>query len=265
MTGCTNKTNTTIRPARAVRGLTLTELLIAIVAGAIVLTGLARFLTYVSRDYAHVESIAELEQNAYHAYNALGGLLMETGADLPQLDTALRVDAADSVRLYENPWGAYYAASEQTTVTFLALDDADPFHCESTYSAMHFNYDPNTPWWSEVTIDTVDMAGDTVHFGSAVDLETGDILYRRREVTYYHRDSDNTIVAKRGEESEAIAENVDSLRMTFFDKHGNQTTDWAVMRTCSLCVTVFSPYKIRKGERETRTRCKRIYFRNRTE
>lgn len=249
----------------AVRGLTLTELLIALVAGAIVLTGLARFLTFVSRDYSHVESIAELEQNAYHAYNALGGLLMETGAELPQLDTALQVYAADSVHAYDNPRGAYYAASEQTTVTFLALDDADPFHCESTYTAMHFNYDPTAPWWSEETIDTVDMADDTVHFSGTVDLGIGDILYRRREVKYYRRGSDNTIVADRGGESEVIAENVDSLRMTFFDKDGNQTTDWAVMKTCSLCVTVYSPHKLRNGERETRTRCKRLYFRNRTE
>ena len=228
-------------------GLTLVEMLVALVIAGLALTGIMRVLQGNLNSYSLQTQVMEMQQDTHHAGRVLEETVLQIGADLP--DTGLVVvglasSGDDSVELKVNPRGAnvFFADSAATTAArCLKVPDAAGFIKTDSRSLVLVKrfVDRSRPC-SLLAIDEgkgggnfssgVDTVNDSICLTGQGRFAPGDGLYAYVTDRYYRQ---GTCIMRN---SDTLCENIDSLAFTFRDSANNPTTNWYLMRTVWIVV-----------------------------
>lgn len=228
-------------------GITLLELMVAIVVSSIVIIGLARLFSTTVDHYSMQTQLSELHENTQYAVKYLSDAIMQVGADLPDSGIAIFEQpyaGADSVAVLVNPRGAaHYVERTTTGVKVLAVDDASAF-IDRYGRELKILRKPYVRWDAveEYSFDIaytsdgafsggVDTINDSIAVSKAMDLERGDAIFAYLIESYY-LDS-----MKLYHDDNVVAENIDSMAITFYDSTGTTaTTEWDDARSAEVCV-----------------------------
>jgi prepilin-type N-terminal cleavage/methylation domain-containing protein len=228
-------------------GFTLIEIMIGLGVSAILILGLTRLYSATLGSYSLQEQLTEMNQNAKFTMKEVSDVLMQAGADcglvtdMLEKDTVIKAASApcNSFTIKINPRGGLYTIVKDTVLNTYAacslkVDNAYSFRLADKIghvsSINHFAAPFKT-----YTLNGLDSANNKlfVSGGSAVDsFYVGDGLYSFKSHRYYLNgtnlclDSDNIV----------MAENIDSLNLTFMDSTGASTTSWSLMRSVALVV-----------------------------
>jgi Tfp pilus assembly protein PilW len=213
----------------------MVELLVTIVAGAIVILGVYRLLGQSLWSYNMQEQMTDMSQNATYTMKRLSEVLAEVGSYLPEKNyTVVLFNAAnpDSVCMRINKKSAKQAFSAVMSATAkIPVDSGNAFKGADSLVKRDTG--------GVVTvfkIDSVKVSStpDTVYLKSpatAAFIEN-DAVYATATTRYFLSGTNfccDTI-------TNVLAENIDSLAMTFYDSSHTATTDWAKMRSVAICV-----------------------------
>jgi prepilin-type N-terminal cleavage/methylation domain-containing protein len=239
-------------------GFTLIEVLIAMVAGVLLATGLVRFYKDSYRAYSMQDQIQERDQNAHFVVSRLTEILQQSGSGLPDTGwdmisqaggiTTIATNPRNAVQFvsYDLPSSQFVPVSDASlwkrvgnvllNVRFALVDYADPAKTTEKF-AIDTNY--NASGFSKGVKDNA-SGMDSIRLAASVNLSVGDRIYGYRDDQYLLGGSSGTDLIIRPnasmEEQMVLAENIDSLAFTFKDAGGATVTSWKTMRSVSLAV-----------------------------
>jgi prepilin-type N-terminal cleavage/methylation domain-containing protein len=239
-------------------GFTLIEMLIALVAGVLLATGLVRFYKDSYRAYSLQDQIQERDQNAHFVVSRLSEILQQSGSGLPDTGWNMITQAAGVTTIATNPRNAmqfvsYNLPSSQfvpvsdasqwkrvgnvlLNVRFALIDYADPAKA-TVKIAIDTTY--NTGGFSKGVKDNA-SGMDSIRLAASVTLSVGDRIYGYRDDQYLLGGATGTDLLIRPNSNSAeqmvLAENIDSLGFTFKNAAGTAVTTWKTMRSASLAV-----------------------------
>lgn len=258
-------------------GLTLIGLLVAVVVSGIFLAGLTSFFSRSTQNYSAQRQLLENQQGAQTTIEELTEALMQAGANIPSVDTAVLLPNTngDTIHLRVNPNGAEHLFVEGIIAQTIDVGDAKLFMDESHLVHLHNTYPPvfedlyvDTTYTTGDFVEGVDTVNNKIHLTTTPTFYTRDLLYVKKPLSYYLDYSSNQvkIVDTDGTE-EPLADNVDTLRVRFFDSDGNQTMTWFDAVQCSLSVTVKAPtssinYSKHSDGKRRLTMKRQFHFRN---
>jgi prepilin-type N-terminal cleavage/methylation domain-containing protein len=227
------------------RGFTLLEVLVGLAVSTLLLGGATRFFRNSHSAYSMQERITDRDLNGNFAAKQLERRIMEAGAFLPAVGSPV-IDPGGSDRgdtvliLLTNPKGGtqrIYAdrnagynvpVDDQTAFRFaeqLLLvpkggGEGELLDIATSYSQDGF----------ENGLMDVEDGQDSVRLASSRGFEAGDILYACTREVYQVRDGLLTV------NGVALAENIDSLGLTYFGRGGKAVTRWSEMRSANVTV-----------------------------
>lgn len=216
-----------------------------IVSGLLVV-GVTRFFTDSHRSYNLQEKLSERDQNGQYVIRHLEDRLMEAGANLPD-SGAILIDAGkspeDGFNLAINPRGGIQPIySDLASGLLVPLDDHTGFREASSVLLVPIDKSKAPEILAVATsysqggfikgLKDGNQAQDTLRLASARGFQTGDMLYAYSRQAYRLEDGKLTL------QGMVLAENLDSLELTFQDGTGKATKDWNAMRSARLSVTV---------------------------
>ncbi len=223
-------------------GFSLLEMLVAIAVSGILLLIVVRFYKDSYRNYSLQEQIADRNQNAYFTIKHLTELMQQAGSGLPDSGYAVIMPAAGSpphasVVIGTNPRGGSQVISQKvTSVTKIAVDDTTSFGYATDVLVDYLN--PATATVKKSISSFIagpPNAPDTIVLGSAVTLDTGDVLYAYKQDTIALSGTDLTIGGT------VLAENVDTLEFRFYKTDKTAATTWGTMRSANIKVSARTP------------------------
>jgi hypothetical protein len=216
--------------------MTLIEVLIAIVIGALAILGVYRLFSSSLRSFNMQEQLSGMYQNGTYTLKKISELMMQAGANLPQKnDTLLFVSSAhpDSFRIMINPKGAVYTfGSDVAATSTIPVPDAAAFiGCDSiikdSLEVLFKSYKISS--FDTISPDTISITGT----GTPVAFYSGTTIYGFKTVSYYWGSRNiyyyDTI-------AKVLAENIDTLQIKYYDSTHTETTDWLKMRSAWIYV-----------------------------
>ncbi len=236
-------------------GWTMVELMTAVVISAIVLLGLTRLFTTTLDHYSMQTRISDLHQNTQYVVRYMSEMVMQIGADMPDSGLAVFEQNAagdDSLAVRVNPGGGVqYFARHVPTARSLAVDDArgfveragrsltlvkKPYDRRVAVELLYLDESYNAGDFSA----GVDTLNDSIRLDRPTAFERNDALYAFVVESHYLEDS------KLHRDDNIVAEDIDSLAVTFFDSTGvNTTTDWHEAYHAEVCVRGMTASPIR--------------------
>jgi prepilin-type N-terminal cleavage/methylation domain-containing protein len=244
-----------LRQAGVKAGFTLVEVMMSIVISAILGVTLIRFYKDSYRTYSLQEQVADRNQNALYLVNKLVEVLQQAGTALP--DTGWNVITVSTGRITVglNPRGAMELISfdlppgKKIPVTDASqyintgnvllntnkvlIDYALPGKSCVLYN---LNLANNTGGFVK-GIKNMPTGMDTISLTATVDLSPGDRVYGYRDDQYALSGSDLVILPDSSSAAQMVlAENIDSLSITFLTRAGAVTTSWKTMKSASILV-----------------------------
>jgi prepilin-type N-terminal cleavage/methylation domain-containing protein len=239
-------------------GFTLIEMLIAMVAGVLLATGVVRFYKDSYRAYSLQDQIQERDQNAHFVVSRLSEILQQSGSGLPDTGWNMITQAGAVTTIATNPRNAAQFVSYNLAASqFVPVSDATQWKAVGNVLLnVRFaliDYADPTKATVKIAIDTAyngsgfskgvkdNPAGmDSIRLGVSVTLSVGDRVYGYREDQYLLGGATGTdlLIRPNGNAAEqmVLAENIDSLGFTFKDAGGAIVTTWKSMRSASLAV-----------------------------
>jgi prepilin-type N-terminal cleavage/methylation domain-containing protein len=256
---CPNASEPAAAPAQAPDGgFTLIEMLIAMVAGVLLATGVVRFYKDSYRAYSLQDQIQERDQNAHFVVSRLSEILQQSGSGLPDTGWNMITQAAGVTTIATNPRNAAQFVSYDLPAShFVPVSDATQWKAVGNVLLnVRFaliDYSDPTKATVKIAIDTAyngsgfskgvkdNPAGmDSIRLGVPVTLSVGDRIYGYREDQYLLGGATGTDLLIRPNSNSAeqmvLAENIDSLGFTFKNALGTAVTTWKTMRSASLAV-----------------------------
>lgn len=225
------------------RGVTLVEMLVAMVASGIVLAGIAYLFGISLRSYRLQNEITEMHQNAHYTIKRLSEVFMEAGSDLP--DTGIAIisrTAADNVTLIVNPRGGVHDFSYDivTATATVPLDDASGFlHADSVIHEYASGSAPELLGISSVDTSTVP---NTLTLSAACTYARNDALYSFERRKYYHDNVTNNLVCLARGDTTVLSEDIESITFDFYDKdRNNANNSWDDMLFVTIALTAKTP------------------------
>ena len=239
-------------------GFTLAEVLIAMVASTIQGLGVVKFYRDSYHAYSLQDQIQERDQNAHFVVTRFTEILQQAGSGLPDTGWSMISQTAGATTVASNPrntsqfisldlHSSYYvsvtdASSWKPTgnvllnVRYALIDHADPFKAIAKI-AIDTNYNSNG---FENGVKDNASGMDSIRLVSKVDLNVGDRVYGYREDQYLLGGASGKDLILRPDGNSAaemvLAENIDSLGISFKDAGGTPTTKWKFMRSANLTV-----------------------------
>ena len=231
-------------------------LVVAVILG---LVGV-RFYKDSFRTYSLQEQVSERDMNAHFVVTRIGDVLQQAGSSLPDSGWNVVTLPGGALNIGINPRGAeHFVTVAAASSSFIAVSDASMF-------ANTGNVQLNT---THILIDFADPAKaiaryavdagynslgfrngikdnaagmDSIRITAAVSLAMGDRVFGYREDRYV-LSGGNLIVRPNGSTAGQmlLAENIDSLGVTFRDAQGRTTTSWPAMRSASVSVRARTP------------------------
>jgi len=238
---------------KAGAGFTLLETCIAVALSLLVGLVAQRFYRDSFHTYSQQEQIEERNQNANYTIGKLVEIIQQAGAGLDTSWQTLTYSGG-VLTLGSNPTGAQqFIGNNPSSSKYVRVDDATQFNNSNnplltpTHILVQYASGAAT---AKLQIDTnYNSLGfskgrknnatgyDSLYLTSTVDLSIGDMVYGYREDQYLLL-GDSLIIYPNGIAANqmVLAEDIDSLGMTFRDQNGNATTDWKNMRSVSITV-----------------------------
>lgn len=224
-------------------GLTLMELIIAIVLSGVVLVGIFRIFNSNSKSYNLQEQINDMHQNAQYAIKRLSEELMQVGADLPDTNyTYLFTNSTvkDSIALMVNKRGAKqvcaYAVPSSRTIP---IDNAKPFiGAEKLIKMMPTRavttYLIDKSYTTALFVKGIDTASETdsIRLTTPAFLLIDDIVFATESVSFFK----DSIYLCMNSANNHLAENIDSLAIVLLDISNNPTTTFRLVRAAHIYV-----------------------------
>lgn len=231
------------------------ELLVTMVVTVILGAAVTKFYKDSYRTYSLQEQVADRNQNAHFILNKFVEIMQQAGMTLPDTGWPVIKQAPGVVTIGSNPReGFHFEGLNPPSQQFISVIDASPF-IASANSMLNTPYvlvdyaDPARPT-AKIKIQTnYNLLGfkngvkdnptglDSIYVVNAVDLNVGDKIYGYREDQYLLSGSDLVMRPDGVAGSDMVlAENIDSLGMTFRTAAGTATTNWALMRSVSITV-----------------------------
>lgn len=232
--------------------MSLVALLITMLCVAAVLAGIAQFIIATTRGYSSIKQMTGMENTAQNVMDMIGNMIREAGSDLPAAGIVIAANAAgDSLAIKVNPHGAYYVATKTDTGRVLYVAGAKAFINLSRIYCMRNTMPPSLDSasidYAYSTGDTgfihgVDSTHDSIRLTATDTLCKGEALFAQ-EIYVFRLDRSTGIVnLSVNNETQVLAENIDSLKTRFFDFSGNPKTQWQEMQLCSLKVVAYGAY-----------------------
>jgi hypothetical protein len=217
--------------------MTLVEILISIVIGALAVLGVYRLFSSSLRSYNMQEQLSGMYQNGTYTIKKISELLMQAGADLPQYKfPVLYVSSAhpDSLYMRINPTGAVYAYSLPTLLNVSKIPDslAVPFMACDSIVADSLSLDSSLKLYDITLVDTQPSPKwDTIRVSPSGKFYQGSTIYGYKAIAYYIKG--NAICSN----TDTMAENIDSFCVIYWNRsHTATTTIWDSMFTASIYV-----------------------------
>ena len=231
------------------RGFTLMEVLIALVVTGLLLIGLTRLYSVTLHSYSLQEQMAEMNQNAKFVMRELTDILIQAGADCMAInsdstdkDTIIRSNSSSDFCIKVNPRGGIYTYPFPTTkkkkalLCTLQVDDAYSFRLADSLGQIP---SPSTSSnrkvvryklisWDTTGNDSICFTGGSTNDSFCVD----DVIFSYSLRHYYLNGTDLCL----NNDTNVLAENIDSLKIFFKTKAGAVPTDWKVMYYDSIAV-----------------------------
>jgi hypothetical protein len=191
------------------------------------------------------EQIIERDQNAHFVIKRLSEAMMQAGADLPSTGWPFLEplqNPAASVGLGVNPRGGIQVISAPMAgirnipiddekkfakARYVLIDGRDPFAL-TQMAAIDVDYSQGG---FVNGIKSVSTDRDTLRLTAPVTLAADDVIYAY-EVENYRLENGHLMLG-----GVVLAENIDSLSVTFFGQDQSLTKDWKAMRSVKVSVT----------------------------
>lgn len=239
---------------KAGAGFTLLETCIAVALSLLVGLIAQRFYRDSFHTYSQQEQIEERNQNANFTIGKIVEVIQQAGAGLPDTGWQTVTYAGGVLTVGSNPLGAQqFIGNNPSNSKYVRVDDATLFSAPNSplFTPTHIlvQYASGAPT-AKFQIDTSYNASgfskgrknnatgyDSLYLASTVDLNIGDMVYGYREDQYLLL-GDSLVIYPNGIAANqmVLAEDIDSLGMTFRDQNGNATTAWKNMRSVSITV-----------------------------
>lgn len=231
-------------------GFTLLEGLVAMAVSGILIASVARFFRDSTGAFNRQKQLADRDQNAHYVITRLSDILMQAGHNLPeQRWDVIDPESSPAYRLAVtvNPRGG-----KQTIAAALNNESKIPVAEEKEFrgasSVLWVPFDDSKPV-KLLAIDKGFNSGgfkeglkkvshgiDTLRLVDAVSLLPGDVLYAADREDY-HLDGTRLMQGKM-----LMAEHIDTLAITYFDKDRKPVTEWASMRSARITVSARTPF-----------------------
>ncbi|MGB7569295.1 MAG: prepilin-type N-terminal cleavage/methylation domain-containing protein [Chitinivibrionales bacterium] len=234
-------------------GFTLLELLVGIGVSAILILGLTRLFSATLNSYSLQDQLTEMNQNAKFAMEEVSNVLMQAGANCILVDgdtlnkdsiiSSVASTPCNSFAMKVNPRGGFFTVTPSTacklntsTNCSLQVDNAFPFRlADSLGKIPEINSAPTRPV-IDYKITGIDSTHNKIYFTRSTggipndSFYVGDGLYSFSS-QYYCLKGTNLCL-----NSDTLAENIDTLNITFMDSTGNSTKKWSSMSSVGLYI-----------------------------
>lgn len=223
-------------------GFTLIEVTVVLAVSGILVSGLTYFFKSFSRSFNLQEQITDRDLNAHYTLKRLSEALMAAGADLPSQGwDVISLPAgspAGRIRVSRNPRGGVQYVTGPVTGQELPVDDPKGFIMAT--SVLVDPADPakkpykvaiSTGYSGNGFVNGVKSASPgRVRMAASLSLNAGDVAYAYAEEEYSLVGT-NVMLG-----SMVLAENIESLAVTFQAANQAATTQWASMRSVRIQV-----------------------------
>lgn len=233
------------RSSEAARGFTLIELLVVIAVSGILMAAISRFFKDSHKAYNLQEEISERDQNAHYVVGRLTEILMQAGAHLPEKGWNVIVPPSQTTNRFwisSNPRrGVQTVQASITSRVKVPIDDEKGFrkanrilveYADKTrpIQAFDINRGHNVGGFDQ-GLKAVEDDIDTLVLSHPITLVAGDVFYAFVHEEFQLR---GTSLLKG---SMVMAEDIDSLRISFLDSSWRPTLDWTAMSAARISVT----------------------------
>jgi hypothetical protein len=224
-------------------GFTLVEVAVVLCLSGLLVGALAYFFKSFGRTFNVQEQITDRDLNAHYTVKRLSETLMAAGANLPskgwEIVSLPDGNPASRVRLAINPRGGIQFAAVAFSGADLEVDDGKGFAKASSVLIVP-EADANPPF--KVSIDAgfnangfskgvkPNGSGAILRLASSVNLQPGDAIYAYAEEEYRLVGS-NLMLGNM-----VLAENIESLTISFLTAAQVTTTQWSAMRSARVQV-----------------------------
>jgi prepilin-type N-terminal cleavage/methylation domain-containing protein len=227
------------------QGFTLVELLVAIAISSLALIMLTRLFSVSLHSYNAQEQLTDMNQNARYTVRELSDILMQAGADLQLVnldtldrDTIIVPDGGGAecsgFIIKINPRGGIcqIPAPITTKVCSLEVKDARAFdHADSIQRVPALGSTMPLSYYALLRLNTTQ---NFIVFSPADSFKRDDAVCSFVKRHYYLSGTNLCF----DNDTNVIAENIDSLSILFLDRNGSPTAEWAKMRSVKLLVRV---------------------------
>jgi prepilin-type N-terminal cleavage/methylation domain-containing protein len=230
-------------------GFTLIEIIIGLGISAILVLGLTRLCSVMLNSYSLQEQLTEMNQNAKFTIKEVSDVLMQAGADCElvndslEKDTLLKVAGApcDSFTIKVNPRGGFFTVTKQCTLNTsvascsLQVDNAYAFRFANKLGKIPEASTAPSRSVKTYTLNGVNLVNNKI---SITGGGSGDIFYKNDGLysfnfQRYYLNGTNLCL---NNDTNVLAENIDTFKVTFMDSTGSSTTSWQLMKSVALFV-----------------------------
>lgn len=235
------------------QGFTLVEVMIALAVSGILLVGLTKLYTLMLKSYSLQEELTEMNQNAKFTIKEISDILTQAGADCAAMnsdttdkDTIIKVTGDppySDFTLRINPRGGLFIITmKQPIGAQCSVQVSNVANFRVAKKLGQLPYAVTVPTRTTVRIYNLDSIHTTnsnifISGGAATDtFFVNDAIYSFDTCRYYLNGTNLCLNA----DTNVLAENIDSFKVTFFDVAGNSsitsTPPWLTMRSASMVV-----------------------------
>jgi hypothetical protein len=215
---------------------TLIELLLGIIVSACVLAGMTYWFKSSMGSVMIQKRKLGTQYTAGNVAEMIALAVREAGSDVPGDNVIKSSATGDTVTILANPRGAYYRIKKNIAANEDTVDNPALF---SGLTGIKLKR-AGTGAVEDVTLLSVDVANKVLRFSTMMTLFKGDELYAQ-DVNKFARDpATGTVFLTINGTSEVLAENIQRLKIAFYDFSGAAQTSWDKMDLCSLTVVARS-------------------------
>jgi prepilin-type N-terminal cleavage/methylation domain-containing protein len=228
---------------KSTNGFSLIEVIVAISISSLILIFLTRLFSVSLNSYNLQEQLADMNQNAKFTIKEISDILMQAGADLQLIDsdtldkdTIIFPDGSSlpcsGFKIKINPRGGLFQIPQTISpaVCSIQVDNASAFRLANKLQKLP---GPNSVLPVKIySLTRYDSLTNFVVFNPADTFTEADAIVSF-VYSHYYLSGTNLCLDN---DSNIIAENIDTLEITFLDIDGAPTMNWKNMRSVKLNV-----------------------------
>ncbi len=228
---------------KSANGFSLIEVIVALSISSLILIFLTRLFSVSLNSYNLQEQLADMNQNAKFTIKEISDILMQAGADLQIIDsdtldkdTIIIPDGSSlpcsGFKIKINPRGGVFQIPQKIkpAVCSIQVENASTFRLADKIQKLP---GPNSTLPVKVySLIRYDSLTNFVVFSPSDTFTEGDAVVSF-VYSHYYLNGTNLCLDNN---SNIIAENIDTMGITFLDVDGDPTSDWRNMRSVRIKV-----------------------------